>query len=276
MSTAKSEPGEEADDSFKKPIIEPETPADFSLDSVQQQEDFGTFPCVSPLYDNAESRRRNLSAQEKHRWRRAALLVSFSSMYVTLILGIASFISSGISESSAAFAYAFDAILGVVSSGMIIWRFYQGVNGDLGPWRERKACMVIAGCFLLSAVVMFGRSIQCLLTNVEPIKTASLLVISVVGLFCYSALFWMKYRVAEKLQSVALRTDAIDSALGAAMALGLILSTVIYEETHKSWWLDSSIGLVISLGTFMYGAQIIISAIWKKERFGMPEDYEMF
>ena len=144
-------------DADKKPIFTGEDSSGYTVDAVQQQEDFGTFPCVSPYYDNPENGRRFLSEQEKHRWRRAALLVSFSSMYITFIIGIASFVCSGISESSAAFAYAFDAILGVVSSGVIVWRFYQGVNGKLGHQRERKACLVIAACFLLSAIVMFIR-----------------------------------------------------------------------------------------------------------------------
>ena len=94
-----------------------------TTESTKPQEDFGTFPCVSPYDDEGEKKRRKLSVHEKQHWRRAALAVSFASMYVTLLLAIASFVSSGISESSAAFAIAFDAMLGVVSSGVIVWRF---------------------------------------------------------------------------------------------------------------------------------------------------------
>ena len=247
-----------------------------TTESTKPQEDFGTFPCVSPYDDEGEKKRRKLSVHEKQHWRRAALAVSFASMYVTLLLAIASFVSSGISESSAAFAIAFDAMLGVVSSGVIVWRFYHGVNGDLGPDKERKACLVIALCFILSAIMMFARAIQFLVSDLEPRQTIALLSISIVGFLCYSVFFWLKFRIAEKLQSLALRIDSIDSACGAAMALGLITSTIIYCEMHSTWWLDSGIAIIIAFATFCYGVVIVTKVVWKKERFGIPEEYEQF
>lgn len=267
----------DSDASMKTPMLEKEvTLVNVASEPTNTQEDFGTFPCVSPYDDDTKKQKTKLSTQEKQRWRRAALAVSFASMYVTLMLSIASFVSSGYSESSAAFAIAFDAMLGVVSSGMIVWRFYRGVNGDLGPGKERTACVVIAVCFILSALMMFARAIEFLVSDLEPRRTLALLAISVVGFLCYSAFFWLKYRIADKLQSVALRIDAIDSACGAAMALGLIISTIIYSEMHSTWWLDSGIALAIAFITFCYGCLIIVKIMWKKEKFGVPEDYEMF
>ena len=109
---------------MKTPMLGHEaSPVKLTAEPTKPQEDFGTFPCVSPYDDETGKQKVRLSAQEKQRWRRAALSVSFASMYVTLMLSIASFVSSGISESSAAFAIAFDAMLGVVSSGVIVCRF---------------------------------------------------------------------------------------------------------------------------------------------------------
>lgn len=268
---------EESNIVMKTPVLGHEaSPVKLTAEPTKPQEDFGTFPCVSPYDDGTGKQKVRLSAQEKQRWRRAALSVSFASMYVTLMLSIASFVSSGISESSAAFAIAFDAMLGVVSSGVIVWRFYQGVNGVLGPGKERKACVVIAACFILSALVMCTRAVEFLVSDMEPRNTLALLSISVVGFLCYSAFFWLKYRIADKLQSVALRIDAIDSACGAAMALGLIVSTIIYSEMHSTWWLDSIIALAIAFVTFCYGCLIILKVIWNKDRFGIPEEYELF
>lgn len=261
---------------METPILENENPTSLTTETLKPQEDFGTFPCVSPYDDEGEKKKRKLSVHEKQHWRRAALAVSFASMYVTLMLAIASFVSSGISESSAAFAIAFDAMLGVVSSGVIVWRFYHGVNGDLGPEKERKACLVIATCFILSAIMMFTRAIQFLLSDLEPRQTIALLAISIVGFLCYSIFFWLKFRIAEKLQSLALRIDSIDSACGAAMALGLITSTIIYCERPSIWWLDSGIAIIIALVTFCYGVLIIFKVMWSKERFGIPEEYELF
>jgi len=267
---------EAGETSVKTPILEQEAPVGMTTEPTKAQEDFGTFPCVSPYDDEGAKQNIKLSVQEKQRWRRAALAVSFASMYVTLMLAIASFVSSGISESSAAFAIAFDAMLAAVSSGVIVWRFYHGVNGDLGPEKERKACLVIAVCFILSALMMFARAMEFLVSDMEPRQTIALIAISVVGFLCYSAFFWLKFRIADKLQSLALRIDSIDSACGAAMALGLIISTIIYSEMPSTWWLDSGIALAIAFVTFCYGCLIILKVMWKKERFGVPEEYELF
>lgn len=262
--------------STKARLLEEKAPMKLTAVATKPQDDFGTFPCVSPYDDEGRKQQVKLSVHEKLRWRRAALAVSFASMYVTLMLAIASFVSSSISESSAAFAIAFDALLGVVSSGVIVWRFYHGVNGDLGPEKERKACLVIAVCFILSAVMMLARAIEFLVSDLEPRQTIALISISVVGFLCYSAFFWVKFRIADKLQSLALRIDSIDSACGAAMALGLIISTIIYSEMHSTWWLDSGIAVAIAFVTFCYGCLIIFKVLWKKEKFGIPEEYELF
>lgn len=269
---------EESLDSQTVPILSQEEAPNLCQTEVikQQEQRFGTFQCVSPLDDEEELKKKKLSAHQKTRWRRAAIVVSVSSIYITCLLSVCSFVSSGISDSSAAFAIAFDAMLGMTSSCVIVWRFYKGANGRMGPSKEKKACTVIATCFVLSGLMMFARAIECLVGNKEPQKTTSLLIISSVGFVCYAGLFYVKYCVADKLKSFALRTDSIDSGLGAAMALGLILSTVIYRQTQKSWFLDASIALVIALATFGYGIKVVVNIALNKDMFGQPDDYEEF
>ena len=259
------------------PILSQEAPTSCKTELVKQQEQsFGSFECVSPLDDEIERKKANLSLHQKTRWRRAAIVVSVTSMYTTCVLSVTSFVISGISDSSAAFAIAFDAMLGMISSCVIVWRFYRGINGSMGPAKEKKACAVIASCFIISGLMMFGRAIQCLVGNKEPQKTTSLLVISMVGFICYTGLFCVKYCVADKLKSIALRTDSIDSGLGAAMALGLVLSTVIYQQIHKSWFLDASVALIIAFATFSYGIRVLVNIALNREIFGQPEGYEEF
>lgn len=275
--TSKLESVQEPSENPTVPILSQEAPTPCKTESIKQQEQsFGTFQCVSPLDDEEEQKRKKLSVQQKTRWRRAAIVVSVASVYITCVLSVTSFVSSGISDSSAAFAIAFDAMLGMTSSCVIVWRFYKGANGRLGPAKEKRACTVIATCFILSGLMMFGRAIECMVGNKEPQKTTSLLVISTVGFVCYSGLFYVKYCVADKLKSLALRTDSIDSGLGAAMALGLVLSTVIYQQTHKSWFLDASVALVIALATLAYGIKVLVNIALNKDMFGQPEDYEQF
>ena len=50
--------------SAKTPMLEQEGTLNMSVESVKPQEDFGTFPCVSPYDDEGEKRNFKLSAQE--------------------------------------------------------------------------------------------------------------------------------------------------------------------------------------------------------------------
>lgn len=215
------------------------------------------------------------SDEDPATWRLLALLVSLVSIFVILFLGIAAIVCSEVSNSSAELAFAFDALLGLFSSGSVVWRFYKRLTPSEVPKKEKTACFIIAVGFLLSAVMMFTRAIYCLVNHVEPTKTVAIIVISTLGFLCYSLLFYAKFKVAQKLHSVTMRTDSLDSACGAVMSLGVLLSTIISQHTLDTWWLDPVIAMMIAMVTFTYGICIVIKVILR-EGFGEPEEYEQF
>lgn len=208
-------------------------------------------------------------------WRVLALIVSFVSIFIILVLGIAALVTSELSDSSAELAFAFDALLGLVSSSCVAWRFYKNLAPCEVPSKEKKACIFIAVGFMLSAIVMFARAIYCLAYKVEPLQSITVIIISTLGSLCYGLLFYVKFKVAQNLHSVAMRTDSFDSACGAVMALGVLVSTIIYKHAPKTWWIDPVIALVIAMVTFIYGAFVLIKVILHKG-FGEPQEYQQF
>ena len=48
---------------------------------------------------------------------------------------------------------------------------------------------------------------------------------------------------------------ALNTTAGTLMALGMVLSTLVYEQTKSIWFLDSSVALVIAVGLFFYGVK---------------------
>lgn len=216
------------------------------------------FPCVSPLDDDfLLHKEKQIPTQLMDKWRKAALAVSYASVFCAFVIGVSSFVISSLAKSSAAFGFAFDSILDVCSSVVVIWRFC-GLAGKTYSWeRERRACIAIAILFVLSASGIFVRAIRSLVVEKHAIRFAGIEGISGVSLIVYSCLAWMKFSIAEKLHSESLRTDAFNSTSGAGISLGMIISTVVYQANRHIWYLDASVALCIAIGLFVYGMRLL-------------------
>nr|CAB59180.2 hypothetical protein [Homo sapiens] len=64
-----------------------------------------------------------LKPHEAQNYRKKALWVSWFSIIVTLALAVAAFTVSVMRYSASAFGFAFDAILDVLSSAIVLWRY---------------------------------------------------------------------------------------------------------------------------------------------------------
>ena len=236
------------------PLMRAQTIVGVTSEYLQEKPDESEdkYVCISPLDDYRKRRRPS----EIKRYRHIVIVVSAASIYITLMLSIAGFFVSYTSESAGDFAFASDAILGSVSSVMIIWRFYNG-NEQFNPAKDKKACLVISLCFIGSGFIMLGETIANLLLEKKARNTDAMLAISIFGFSCFSVLFIIKYWISEKLNSTALRADSFDSAAGGANALGLVLSTFVYKENSKAWFLDDCVALFITIVTLLYGVKLM-------------------
>ena len=236
------------------PLMRAQTIYGVTSEYLQEEPDESEdkYVCISPLDDYRKRRRPS----DIKRYRHIAVVVSAASIYITLILSIAGFIVSYTSQSAGEFAFAADAVLGSVSSAMIIWRFYNG-NEQFNPEKDKKACFIISLCFMGSAFVMLGETIVNFLLEKKARNTDAMLAISIIGFSCFAVLFIIKYWISEKLNSTALRADSFDSAAGGANALGLVLSTFVYKENPKVWFLDDCVALFITIVTLLYGVKLM-------------------
>lgn len=214
-----------------------------------------------------EDKKNNQPSYEMlEQWRKVTIIVCLVSIVFTLILGFGAFAISQISDSSSAFAVAFDAVLAITSSGSVVWRFYYGINGEGKTQREWKACNIIAVCFILSGALVIGRATICILLDQEPRKPVALLIMAVVSCLGYLFLFCVKLCLARKLESSALVADSIDALSGAGMSVGVILSTIIVEQSAKAWLFDPGTALVIAVATLVYGVEILVRVAKEKKQ----------
>lgn len=205
-----------------------------------------------------KSKDGGLSYEQLEKWRIAAIVVCIVSIVFTFILGFMAFAVSYLSDSSSAFAVAFDAVLASTSSGSVIWRFHHGLNGDRKVEREWKACNIIACCFILSGILVAGRAVLSIALDGKPRQPDELMIMSAVSFAGYFVLFLIKLFLAKKLQSSALVADSMDALSGAGMSVGVILSAIALEGSEKAWLLDPCTALVIAVVTFIYGSEILI------------------
>jgi len=235
-----------------------------STTSQSEKESLLKFNDGSPVDD--KKNKEGLSPEKLEKWRKVTIIVCLVSIIFTLVLGLGAFAVSQISDSSSAFAVAFDAVLAITSSGSVVWRFYYGINGDGKTEREWKACTIIACCFILSGVLVTGRAIISIVLDEEPHNADDLLIMSVVSCVGYFLLFLVKLFLAKKLDSSALIADSIDALSGSGMSAGVILSTVVLEQSRKAWLFDPCTAIVIALATFIYGCEIMVRVAREKRQ----------
>jgi len=196
---------------------------------------------------------------------RAAFLVSYISIAVTLALGSVYFVLSTLDGSPEAFGFAFASFLDACSSAVVVWRFWGTAGRKYSFDRERKACIVIGGCFVLSGCAILSKAIYMLVIDNEPKRSTALLITTFATFGFMVLLAWFKYVIAYKADSRALRTDAFNSTAEAAMAFVMAISDIIYVENPNIWFLDASAAIFIAFVLFIYGVRTIIELLLTKE-----------
>lgn len=198
------------------------------------------------------------------RWKPAAIVISCISIIFTTAFGATFFILSQIAESSAAFGFAFAAVLDSFSSAVVLWRFCGKKSHESNSSeqeKERRACIIIAVCFILSAFAIVGKAVYSLTMDDNPRKEYLMEMLTIASLVFLFFLVCAKYLIANKVHSRAMRTDAFNSLAGAVMTLGMIASDLVCEKNHLICFLDSVTAILIAIALFGYGV-VTIAELW--------------
>ncbi|GAB1285370.1 Transmembrane protein 163 [Apodemus speciosus] len=205
-----------------------------------------------------------LKPHEAQNYRKKALWVSWLSIIVTLALAVAAFrtVDAGclvqeisydkgqtsvpeavsvMRYSASAFGFAFDAILDVLSSAIVLWR-YSNAAAVHSAHREYIACVILGVIFLLSSICIVVKAIHDLSTRLLP----------EVDDFLFSR---------------------FNSLVGGVMGFSILLSAEVFKHNAAVWYLDGSIGVLIGLTIFAYGVKLLIDMV---PRVRQTRHYEMF
>ncbi|MEE6489068.1 hypothetical protein FKM82_015475 [Ascaphus truei] len=182
-----------------------------------------------------------LKPHEAQNYRKKALWVSWISIGITLVLAVAAFTVSAMRYSASAFGFAFDAVLDVLSSAIVLWR-YSNAAAVHSAHRE-----YIDDDFLFSVSIISG--ILCSLLAV------------------------VKFMLGRVLTSRALITDGFNSLVGGIMGFSILLSAEVFKNNPSVWYLDGSTGILIGLIIMAYGVKLLVDMV---PRVRQTRHYEMF
>uniref|UniRef100_A0A8C6Y1Z4 Transmembrane protein 163 n=1 Tax=Naja naja TaxID=35670 RepID=A0A8C6Y1Z4_NAJNA len=235
------------------------------------QRAFNSHTFVSSHSGLLESSTR-LKPHEAQNYRKKALWVSWASIVVTLALAVAAFTVSVMRYSASSFGFAFDATLDVLSSVIVLWR-YSNAAAVHSAHREYIACVILGVIFLLSALCIVIKAIHDLATKLLPEVDDFLYSVSILsGILC-TTLAVIKFMLGNVLTSRALLTDGFNSLVGGIMGFSILLSAEVFKHNASVWYLDGSIGVLIGLTIFAYGAKLLMDMV---PRVRQTRHYEMF
>ncbi|XP_068446656.1 transmembrane protein 163a [Clinocottus analis] len=213
-----------------------------------------------------------LKPHEAQSYRKKALWVSWVSIVVTIILAIAAFTVSIMRHSASAFGFAFDAVLDVLSSAIVLWR-YSNAAAVHSAHREYIACVILGVVFILSSLCIMGKAIHDLATKLLPVVDDFLFSVSIVsGLVCVT-LAVFKFMLGRVLTSRALITDGFNSLVGGVMGFSILISAEVFKHEPQVWYLDGTIGVLIGLIILSYGVKLLLDMV---PRVRQTRNYERF
>jgi divalent metal cation (Fe/Co/Zn/Cd) transporter len=178
---------------------------------------------------------------------RDALRVSWVCVCWSVAAGVASLVVGLLAGSLSLGGLGASVLVDVVSSAVLIWRFRRERGaGQFPEAAERRAQVVAALGLIVIAVALAGTGIQHLATSAHPSTPLVALALAGANLVVLPVLGRWKYRVADEVGSLALRTDAHITMVGTATA-ALTLLGLGLDRGFGWWWSDAVAALIIAV-----------------------------
>jgi divalent metal cation (Fe/Co/Zn/Cd) transporter len=176
-----------------------------------------------------------------------ALRVSWVCVVWSLASGTASLVVGLTAGSLSLGGLGASVLVDVISSAVLIWRFRRERGaGEFPEAAERRAQLVAALGLVVIAAALGASSIQHLVTAAHPETPALALGLAAANLVVLPLLARWKYRVAEAVGSLALRTDAHITMVGTSTS-ALTLVGLGLDRGFGWWWADAAAAMLIAV-----------------------------
>jgi divalent metal cation (Fe/Co/Zn/Cd) transporter len=190
---------------------------------------------------------------------RDAIRVSWVCVGWSLAAGAASLAVALTAGSLSLGGLGASVLVDVVSSAVLIWRFRRQQAGTGFPEQaERRAQVVASTGLIVIAVVLSIEGVRHLVDAARPSVPATALGLAAANLLVLPLLARWKYAVAAAVASLALRTDAHITMVGAGTAV-LTVVGLGADRAFGWWWADAVAALVIAAVAADQGRRSILA-----------------
>jgi divalent metal cation (Fe/Co/Zn/Cd) transporter len=186
----------------------------------------------------------------------ALRLSVFTVVWNLVFGGLAIAVAAG-AGSPSLIGFGLDAIVDATASAVLVWRFRVEASDEARAQKIEAIALRVVGIALVCAGVYVSlRSVQVLADRSRPEASGLGLTLSAASAIVLPFLALAKFRVAERLDSVALRSDSL--LTGAAGLLALFSLTAIALDAIGLWWADPIAALLIAVILFIEGTRSVL------------------
>ena len=144
--------------------------------------------------------------------------------------------------------FGIDSIIELISGGVLLWRLrveQRGGTTGVVERAERRAAWITAISLFALAVYIVGDSAFAFLTRSRPEASWWGIGLAIAATIIMPLLWRGKLRVARRIESAALKADAMCSITCAYMAITLLVGLLL-NKFFGWWWADplAALGLV--------------------------------
>ena len=175
---------------------------------------------------------------------RQGILLSYATIGYNSLEAIGSLIAGLLSGSVVLVGFGIDSVIEVIASLAAQWRLRIDVDLSRRSESEVRTLRIIGWCFVSLAVYVTLDSIKSLYLAEEPDQSWFGLVVLGLSAIVMPVLAWAKRRVANEMQSSALKAEAKQTSLCAYLSV-IALGGVGLNALLGWWWADPVAGLAM-------------------------------
>jgi divalent metal cation (Fe/Co/Zn/Cd) transporter len=186
-----------------------------------------------------------------------AIWLSAFTVAWNLVFGTTAIIVATVVGSSSLVGFGLDAVVDATASVVLVWRFrVERSDEDRAQRIERIALRVVGVSLVCAAAYVSFRSIDALTSHSGPDASTFGRVLAGASSVVLPFLAAAKYRVANRLDSKALRADSILTAAAGLLAIISLVASGL--DALGWWWGDAVAAMVISVCLFIEGGRSIL------------------
>jgi divalent metal cation (Fe/Co/Zn/Cd) transporter len=151
-----------------------------------------------------------------------------------------------IAGSVALLGFGLDSVIESISGIALYHRLRGELYGDDDHYelREKRALLFVGVSFLLIAAYVAYESVDTVISREAPEHSVPGIVLAALSLVVMPVLGWRKLVAARKLESRALRADAMETFVCAYLSLALLIGLLL-NSMFDWWWADPAAGLAM-------------------------------